>query len=184
MFYIQNDPTVDTSGSFFMEAVVRFVSGSSSITSRAPSGILFTTAPTVGNVLYIGADEVFFNAADLVKGPTALVDTDDSFHTYRIEVAATGSLALFYDGNPILTGQTFASASHNGLIERILWGDVTTYASGTSEWASFKHDALVAECPVPEPSSSAVMLLIGAGLLLAQRRRKQFETKGFPLLTY
>jgi hypothetical protein len=147
MFYIQSDPTVDTSGSFFIEAAVRFVSGSQSTPSRAPIAINFTTAPEVGNALYIRGDEVFFNSSNNTKGPSAFVDTDGAFHTYRIDVSATGDLSLLYDGSSILTGHTFTSAAHNDLVERISWGERSNFATGTSEWASFRHNALVSEPP-------------------------------------
>lgn len=115
MYYDHTGPTVETSSSFYMEARLRFVSGSNSVSWRAPIAIAFTTAPNVGGVLFIRGDEVFFNTADAVAGPSAFVDTDGAFHTYRIEVAPTGSLALLYDGNSILTGQTFTSASSFGV---------------------------------------------------------------------
>jgi hypothetical protein len=61
MFYVQLEPIVDTSGPFFIEARLRFVSGSSSHPSRGPISIVLTTAPNVGTSLQIDQDRVFFN---------------------------------------------------------------------------------------------------------------------------
>lgn len=172
MFYIQSGSTVDTSGPFFMEARVRFASGSSATPSRAPISISFTTTPNVGNALFIGHDEVFFNTGDgNTKGPSASVDTDGAFHTYRIDVSATGALSLRYDGTLVLTGQTFTSAAFNGSTQRILWGEGSSFATGTSEWASFTHNALAAEFPaVPQPSSLFLFAVGVVGVVCGHRR--------------
>jgi hypothetical protein len=158
MWYLLTEPAVDTSGSFYIEAIVRFVSGLASELSRAPIRIGFTSAPGVGNALNIGVDEVFFNTGDLTKGPSASVDTDGDFHTYRIEVTSTGSLSLLYDGVPTLTGSTFSHVGFNGLQERVFWGEQSVLAQGTSEWESFVVADLSA---VPEPS----MLLVFGGAM-------------------
>jgi PEP-CTERM motif-containing protein len=167
MFYTQLEPIVDTSGAFFIEARVRFVSGSSSSTARAPITISFTTAPNVGNALFIGLDRVFFNTAEATAGPSALVDTNGAFHTYRIDYSGAGALTLAYDGVPVLAGTTFTSASFNGAQERIAWGELSILAFGTSEWQFFRHNALA----VPEPQTYA-LLAAGLGLLGFVVRRR------------
>lgn len=141
MFYVQRAPAVVTSAEFFIEAQVKFVSGSTSSASRAPVFIAATTAPGTGGVLFIGEDEVFFASAG-ARGPVAKVDTDDSAHTYRLEFDATGTISLFYDGAQLLTGATYSSMPDHGSTERILWGEGSSLATGTSEWQSFRHDAV------------------------------------------
>ncbi len=91
-----------------IEARVKLGSGSTSAATRAPIVVAATTSPNVGSALWIGEDEIFINNADFVKGPTANVDTDDAFHTYRIEVTGA-SVDVFYDGALTLTGSTFTS---------------------------------------------------------------------------
>jgi hypothetical protein len=157
LLFRETDPIVDTSSPFYIEARLRFVSGQSSNAARAPAEIFFTTAPGVGNFLWIDQGKVFFDTGLLVAGPSAAVDTSGAFHTYRINYDGAGGLSLLYDGALVLTGHTYTSVSDFGETKQISWGDGTDRASGMSEWQYFKHDALTA---VPEPSS---MYLLGAG---------------------
>ncbi len=158
-YYVQYSPIVDTSGSFYVEAGVREISGSTSSDAREPIGIFITTAPGVGNALWIGDGRVFLLSSVNTRGPTAYVPTSDTFHTYEIDVAASGGLTVYDDGTQILTGNTFYSVSANGDQERIAWGDGTESAYGTSEWTFVRHDALAAS--VPEPSLAISALGIG-----------------------
>jgi hypothetical protein len=167
-FYAQYGPTVDTSGSFYVQAGVKIVSDSSSFDAREAAAIFITTAPGVGNVLYIGDGRVFLLASGNVRGDTALVPTTDGFHNYELDVAANGALTVFYDGTEILTGQTFSSESNNGDQERVGWGDLSVFASGTSDWSYVRHDALAAS--VPEPST-LILFGIAAGSLAVFKRR-------------
>ena len=171
MFYIQTEPAVDTSGSFFIESRLKYISGSATDPSKTSTNILFTTAPNIGNGLFIGSDEVYFLTGNNLKGPTASVDTDDDFHTYRIDVGSSGAFTLSYDGNNILSGTTFTSIPSNGSQERILWGEASSFATGESEWSFVRHNALDISC-VPE-ASSLVHLIFGTfGLALIQRIRR------------
>ena len=58
-YYVQYSPIVDTSGAFYVEAGVRYISGSTSSDAREPIVIAITTAPGVGNSLWIGDGWVF-----------------------------------------------------------------------------------------------------------------------------
>lgn len=167
MYYAQAGEMVDTSGSFVIEARLRYVSGATDHPDRTGSSIGFVTAPNIGNALFIHDDEVFFNSGNMDKGPSALVDTNDAFHTYRIEVSADGSLALYYDSLPILTAATFFSEPFNGPTQGVMWGDGTFLASATSEWSSFSHNALA----VPLPASAWLFGSAVAALGLTRQRR-------------
>ena len=146
MFYIQSAPDIAAPDPLIIEARVRFVSGSASTPVRAPILIGFTTSPSEGNALFIGAGEIFLLVDDLVKGASANVDTNDDFHTYRIEVSGTGSVEVFYDGVSTLIGSTFTSATANGNVERVFWGEASSLALGTSEWEFVRHNASTVEC--------------------------------------
>lgn len=146
--YIQSAPDIVVPDPLVIETRVKFVSGSASIPARAPIMILFTTSPNVGNALLIGADEIFINADNLVKGDSAIVDTNDAFHTYRIEVSGTGSIEVFYDDVLMLTGSTFTSVDFNGGVERVEWGEISLFAFGTSEWELVRHNASTVTCGV------------------------------------
>jgi hypothetical protein len=163
--YLQTEPVVDTGAPFFFEARLRFVSGQSTNAARAPVILAMTTAPSVGNALFIGQDQVFFNTGDLTKGPAANVQTDDAFHTYRIEFDGGSGFSLFYDGNLTLSASTFTSAVFNGPAERLYWGENSVLAFGVSEWEFVRHDAAA----VPEPGTLA---LVATGLSCSWLRRK------------
>jgi hypothetical protein len=130
-----------------IEARMRLVSGSSTHASRAPAVIRFATAPSIGNAFYIGVDEIFLNTANLVKGPSAVVDTNDALHTYRLEVTAAGVITVFQDGIQKLTGATFFDTSHNDPFPRISFGEISSLAFGVSHWEFIRHNASTVTCP-------------------------------------
>ena len=146
IFYKQSAPDIVVPDPLIIEARVKFVSGSTSVPYRAPIFIAFSISPNVGNALFIGADEIFINSDNLVKGDSAVVDTNDAFHTYRIEVSSTGSIEVFYDNVLTLSGSTFESVPFNGGVERLSWGEGSISAFGNSEWKFFKHNASTVKC--------------------------------------
>ena len=86
--------------------------------------IFFTTAANVGGILYIGQDDVFLANGFLVRGPGASVDTDNAFHTYRIDVSAIGAgsaVKVYYDNgvSPLFSGALVSDSTLNGSILRV-----------------------------------------------------------------
>jgi hypothetical protein len=165
--YQQIEPVLNTMNPFFIEARLRFVSGQSSVSFRAPIGIYFSPSPGVGSTLYIDHDQLFFTAGENIAGPRVNIDTTDAFHIYRIEYDGGGGVRLLYDGAEILTGSTYTSFSDFGSQPTIGWGNVTVFASGTSEWTFFRHNAL----SVPEPSSFVLLALAALTGHGVRRRR-------------
>jgi hypothetical protein len=141
--YFQEYNTLSIPTNLVIEARLRFVSGSSAVPGRAPAGIYFYPSKGVANWLWIGKDEIFVNAgARTNKGASASVDTDGSFHTYRIELhglAAGSRFDVFYDGTFVLTGLLFFDDEDQE--PEIAWGDIAYEASGISDWQSFAHNA-------------------------------------------
>lgn len=140
--FIQQEPLIDTGGEFFVEARLKYVSGGASNPAREPIVLGTTTGPGVGSLFYIGEDSVFLTTGTVVAGPKVQVDTDDGFHTYRVEYAADGSIKVLYDGQQILTGSTYSSSLDHGQTQRIFWGDGTVGASGVSDWEYVRHNAV------------------------------------------
>ena len=168
MGYSYQLPVVDTSGPFFVEFDARFVSGTSSHVARAPMVVILVVGPSEGILFFMGLDVIFDNSANVTRGTTVLVDTNDAFHTYRIEVDGAGGYDVFYDGGLSLSGATYISASDfGGSPEQISWGELSILATGTSEWTRFVTSAVV---PLP----AAVWLFGGAlvGLFGITTRRK------------
>jgi hypothetical protein len=167
--YRQSGAQLNVPPNLRIEARVRRVAGSSTEPNRAPAGIGFAPAAGAVNFLWIDADAVFLNLPGDVRGPVASVDTDDAFHTYRIEVngTAVGSpVSVFYDNGavPVLTGTLFPSATGEADIN---WGDLSEAVGGVSEWQHFEHNAGV----VPEPAG-AVTAMAGTLVLCARRRTR------------
>ncbi len=97
------------------------------------------------NALFISQDQVHLLSDVGVQGPTAFVDTDDVFHTYRIEVTGESSIEVFQDGIPILSGSTYILVAP----PVIAFGDITEHAFGTSEWTYVAHNAGAEPCGGP-----------------------------------
>lgn len=136
---------------FIFEARMRFVSGASSTSVRAPAVLGITTSPLVGNALFIAQDEIFALASNTVKGASAAVDTDGAFHTYRIEVTGTvagSSFAVFYDAEttPRIQSALFADPDFNGQVPRLYFGEGSVLAFGTAEWQEVSHNASAGAC--------------------------------------
>lgn len=175
--YIQNSTSgIEILDPLIIEFSTKYVEGSKNKNWRAPIGIFITTDPNIGNTFYIDQDEIFLLSGDATREGTAFVDTDDSFHAYRIEVDGSGLIRVFYDDVLTLSGTVFNSASNNGPVPRIAWGDGTLRESGISEWQYFRHNANVNSCEIPQ----------GADLSLTKLADKQThivnETVAFSLI--
>jgi len=144
VYFSQSGMNLSVPNNVWVETSVRFVSGTSNQPSRAPVCFGVTTKSSVGNGLWITKDRIFVMTGLWTTGQSADVDTDDAFHTYRIEVDGTNSgssLRVYYDGALTLTGTTFSDTAANGSEPRVYWGDGTKYEGGVSEWKYVAHNA-------------------------------------------
>ena len=155
VYWYQSGSQIAFLPTFVLEARVKYLSGSTAHVSRAPVSILVETAPFLGNVLFVGADDVFILSDDLVRGASAAVDTDGDFHTYRLSIAGS-SVSVEYDGAPLLSGSTFFNnASFFAGTERILFGEGSSFAYGSSVWEYVEHNSGADPCgPVPVTSTT------------------------------
>lgn len=140
--YIQRESLVDPSREFTATVNMRLVSGTSSSPFRAPVGIFTTIAPSIGLVLWIDVDRVFFGVDRFVNGPISNVDTDDAMHTYRIEHDGAGNFTLFHDDVEILSATAWESSQDHGVVRRFIFGDGSSNAQGVSEWSLVNHNFL------------------------------------------
>ena len=137
-------------------------------TVRTGAAVSITTQNSVGNVVYIGIDEVFLLTSGGAQGPVANIDTDSAFHDYRIELAGLGpgsAISVFQDNSLVLSHVLITDTGNYGNEERIFFGNNTTVAHGTSEWVSFQHNAAA----VPEPIMLTMLTLV-VPLILIRRR--------------
>lgn len=103
-----------------------------------------------------------------VGSPIASVDTNDSFHAYRIEVDGVepgSAIRLFQDGGLILNASTGLLDPGESQDIAFGFGEGSGIARGTSQWRSFSVEA------IPEPSSALFLGLVSLGSVLFIRRR-------------
>jgi hypothetical protein len=155
VYWYQSGSQIAFPPTIVFEARVKFLSGSTSHVSRAPVVILIETAPLVGTMLCVGADDVFILSDDITRGASAVVDTDGGFHTYRVIITGS-SVSVEYDGAPLLSGSTFFNgAGFFAGTERFLFGEGTSYAYGSSAWEYVEHNSGSDPCgPVPVRSTT------------------------------
>ncbi len=151
MVYSMTGSTLAMPAAPVIEFNMRMVSQSTSFPLlRTGAAVGITTQNSVGNVVYIGIDEVFFLTSGGLQGPTASIDTDSSFHDYRIEVAGLSSgsaISLFQDDSLVLSHVLVTDSPNYGNEERIFFGNNTSVAHGASEWLSFQHNAAAVPTP-------------------------------------
>jgi hypothetical protein len=157
LFYVQTDAldVVPVPDPIVVEARMRFVSGTSSGSNRAPANVVVTTAANTGTLLGIGSDEIFLTGVGDVRSQTANVDTEGGSHTYRIEVTAAGAVTVFYDGTATLAGTISMSVDAFGPVRRIIWGEGSHIASGAHVWESVAHN--LATCPTGTTSTTTTL---------------------------
>lgn len=141
-YYEQAAPTIDAGDHVQIRFRMQVTSSSAVEPWRAGTGVLFTFGPSrEKNSLYLADGEIFLLSAENVRGMSASVPTSDAMHDYVIDVdRLTGSVSVSYDGTPTLTGNLFINPGDT-TTDRILWGEVSNVATGSSVWESFEHDA-------------------------------------------
>lgn len=139
------------------------------------AAVYFGFGNGLGSALYLGRDDVWLSGGNNTRGAgNSSVDTDDEFHTYRIEVSGMSlgsAINVYYDdaANPLFTGSVVHDLALNGNEERIGFGDITREDSGVSKWDYLWHNAACVPIEVvPEPTSAT--LLIASGMALLARR--------------
>jgi len=143
--YYRHGPSRVTAGdNVQIQFRMRAVSSVSGAAHRTGAGVAFAFGPNRDkNTLYIGNGEIFLLSAENTKTDSEAVATSDAMHDYVIDIDRTaGTVAVSYDGTPTLTGMLFTTPSDT-TTDYILWGDISSVGYGSSEWASFAHDAHV-----------------------------------------
>lgn len=140
-YYQMITPMVIMPDTLVMEFRMRFVSGAAFLAGREPTEAFWGVGADVGNRLFIGADSVFIWSSANVVGPSSNIDTDDSAHTYRIEVTTANVVTVYYDDSLIITGSNITSAPYIGAGPRVLFGHGSSSTVGTDKWLYFKHNA-------------------------------------------
>ncbi|MFN0184130.1 MAG: PEPxxWA-CTERM sorting domain-containing protein [Aquabacterium sp.] len=175
-FYTMRGADLDFSGGapFWLEAEMKYVSGSqTSGWWRAAGHMSFRFDNGRIAVLEIRKDLIYIRNGDNSAGDTAVVDTDDAFHTYRMEAVGSGVgsiLNVYQDGVLVLSDNAVYNA---GGLASVSFGEASTLATGTTQWRRVSHNmAAVEAIPVPEPGTWALLAAgLGAVGFAARRRR-------------
>ncbi|MFH2034789.1 MAG: FG-GAP-like repeat-containing protein, partial [Candidatus Zixiibacteriota bacterium] len=140
MWFRQMEPIFSVPDTFIIETKMKLVSGGASSSPYAPSQIGIIPAIDRGNSLWFDFDEIFLWSSGGVKGPSAIVDTDNEFHEYTIKVIDLDSLFVYYDDSLVLSGVIF---DYPELPEYtyLHFGQGSYSAYGQSKWLYFKHNA-------------------------------------------
>ena len=177
--YFESAGCIDIPNNLTIEFNTRIWSRNACLDTVSPASVFFGLGNGLGSVLYMGRDDVWLSGGNNTRGAgSTSVDTDDSFHTYRIEVSGLtlgSAINVFYDGglNPLFTGSVVYDPTLNGNEERIGFGDITREDSGVSKWDYLWHNAkCVPIDSVPEPTTAA-LLIAGGAMLLARRNRRK-----------
>lgn len=138
-------------GTFVIESRLKVISGQSSTAVRTPVSIGMTMSLLVGNALFVGQDEIFLLASNAVKGASAVLDTDDQVHTFRIEVTGTSAgsaVEVSYDAEtpPRLQDVLIQDPAGHTSTPRLFFGEASVLAHGTAELESVSHNAGPVTC--------------------------------------
>jgi hypothetical protein len=114
---------------------------------RDAASIAVTTGPQVGTALWVGANEIFLSTG-CAPGTAVSLDTESVSHTYGLTIDPDGTVTVEYDGAPVLTGSTYFSTTDFATTPRVAWGDVSSFAYGTTFWELVSHNAHPTGCAV------------------------------------
>ena len=152
MFYSCSGTNLLIPTNLVIEAELRYVSGTGNVPGRTATIIGFTVAPSLGGLLFIEHDNIFLGHSYSDKGTNAAVDTDGSFHSYRVEVDTSnpnGLIKVFYDQALVLTDSLLTSGPNVNQVPEIYFGDGSSSAYGVSRWRSFQHNAAAQQVCLP-----------------------------------
>jgi hypothetical protein len=174
VYYTQSGAEISINDPVVVEFRARVTASSASVPSKAAVSVALTVSSDFGNSLQIGVDEIFVLIGNNMKGPSAVVDTNGAFHTYRIEADLAGNFDVYYDDVLTLSGDSFTSAATNGPTPRVLWGLVSSFSTGTAEFESFAHNA--GPPAVPALGTPGLAIFVAAVLatttLIGRARRR------------
>ncbi len=156
---------------FWMEAEMKFVSGSQTAGWWRAGGHMSIRNNGKFAILEIRNDLIYLRDGDNSRSVQAVVDTNDDFHLYRLEVLGNASDSLvnvYQDGNLVLSDASLYGAAASG--GSVTFGEASTLATGTTLWRRVSHN-VAAVAVVPEPETYALMLA-GLGLVTLSLRRR------------
>lgn len=160
VFFMQGGDAIAIPDSLVVEGRLVLDAGSECVGpcghQRQAAAICVTTAPNVGVLAYVGPGEVLLTTANCNGALAASVSTTGA-HDYKLVILHGVAATLYYDGSPVLTSATYSSPPDHGPEPRVLWGEGSSFAYGTSHWLSFRHNAHATGCATSGIGDEAVL---------------------------
>lgn len=156
------------SGSYWVEATLK-VDSAATVPGWWRAPVVIGMGFDNGNfaTLELASDSAWIRDGNNSSSAWATVDTDDAFHTWRLEVDgqdAGAQVRVYQDGIEILAAP---GVFYNGGTRSVFWGDATVLSYGTSEWQTVSTNLAV----VPVPAAAWLLGSAVAGLAGLGRRR-------------
>ncbi len=149
MFYLQSGADIVIPDTMVVEARLVIDAGSECVGpcghQRQAAAICITTAPQVGVLAYVGPGEVLLTGANCASAFVANV-ANAGAHTYKVVIVNGTSVTMYFDDAPVLTSTTYISAPDHASEPRVLWGEGSSFAYGTSHWLWVRHNAHATGC--------------------------------------
>ncbi len=140
-YYKQSDGQLSIPNLWVIEFRMKLVSGAANLPNFAPAGFAVVPRASEGNILWIGADDLFLWGPGLVRGPSAAVDTDGGYHLYRIEVDSLGGIKVYQDASLIISGSTVNDPGWG--TPRLNFGDLWLNEYSSTRWLSLEHNGYI-----------------------------------------
>ncbi|MFN8589266.1 MAG: FlgD immunoglobulin-like domain containing protein [Candidatus Eisenbacteria bacterium] len=149
LFFMQSDTSIAIPDTLVLEARLAVDEGFECVGPcghyRQVAALSVTTAPNVGSLCFVAPGAVLLATTPCGAALTASVPTS-GMHTYRVVIRNGTSVSVYQDGTPLLSGSTFTSAPDHGPAPRVLWGDGSSLAYGTTRWEFVRHNAHADGC--------------------------------------
>lgn len=149
VLYLQSDTSIAIPDTLVLEARLAVDQGTECVGPcghyRQVAALNVTTAPHFGSLCFVAPGEVMLVTNPCGAALTAAASTS-GMHTYRVRIVNGTSVTVYQAGVPLLSGSAYTSASDHSPTPRVLWGDGSSLAWGTTRWEWVRHNAHADGC--------------------------------------
>lgn len=130
----------------------------------------FNNDPNLAEGVYYVPNGSSTTSANLIRA----MDLDGAFHTFDMVFtrdaadSANNAMSVYIDGETTPAFTILESAANTSGVGRVQWGSAASGAAQTVQYQNVTFSS-----PIPEPASSSLLALAGAGLLGRRRARRE-----------